>query len=992
MKSLIEALHHTCQTNLLKEKILLVDSYSNGEQVISQYMKEGYHAINLKIKTIRDLALASVELHHEYCTPAIGSHLLYKLLKNLKVEQQLQYFHELEVTPALSYGMFEIIQELRLAGYTSETINESQFVTKAKGHDMVHILKGYEMLLHENKLKDDYHLYHEAIQRGNRLDCIYILQSNLSVTYLQEQFLKKIISEHIVHLPLAPVYGVAKPQQTNFSRISEGAATPLSYIYQLQALEDQRVNLNLFSSKTEEQELKQMIGQIGKKKLKFDDCVILYSQSNPYLTTMYHLKEAYHLPVTFSEGIPIKLTRPGKLVTGLLQWIKEGYSVSAFIHLLQEGLIDVGEEGPAKTRWTTLLRKLNIGWNEGRYLIQLQNELRNVEGKLHQEHDAQKHEYLSQLRHDLSWLLEWYQAVFAKLPHSSIELTYRELLLGLQQMIRDFSRISSSYDQGAKEQLLEQIDRILSYSNEMVTLNEGIYRTEELLLQLQVGASRPKPGHLHISSFKNAAYLAREHVFIVGLDNRRFPGGSGENPLLLDLERKKLGNMIPLLQENSKDKLYEMLQVLASSSGHVTMSYCQFDVNENRATSPSHLFLQCYRLQSGWHQADFKKLKRSLPSLDEDIILARDWWIQKLTSANQKVLEQSLLKNYEHISLGIKADEERMKSAFTIFDGKIISDTTMLDPRKNKEKTISAGKLEMLATCPYSYFLQEVLKIKPLEETGFSIDRWLDPPTRGTLLHEIFETFYRKLQDLNERPSVEKHHTLIHDIALNSLATMKETVPPPSEKVELQETAEILESCETFLKIEEENSIHGVPKFFEYSFGVDGIEPAMITLPSGTIHVSGKIDRVDLQNDETYHIIDYKTGSTWGYDGHTIFRGGRQLQHMLYTLAIENHLSLDEGVVQKSSYLFPTKKGLGQVFEREQEESIRTNGRDILENLLTVIEHGHFTMTDDENDCRYCQLKDVCRRSTYDKEQMELIHQDHEATGVRRFKGVRAYD
>jgi ATP-dependent helicase/nuclease subunit B len=298
----------------------------------------------------------------------------------------------------------------------------------------------------------------------------------------------------------------------------------------------------------------------------------------------------------------------------------------------------------------------------------------------------------------------------------------------------------------------------------------------------------------------------------------------------------------------------------------------------------------------------------------------------------------------------------------------------------------------MLATCPYSFFLQEILNIKSIEEAGYDPNKWLDAATRGTLLHEIFELFYRELQQRSEKPSFDQHHSLMTEIAKSRLEKIKAQVPPPNKKVELQESEEIRESCETFLRIEEGNSEHGDPKYFEYTFGVEGSEPACITLPSGTFHLSGKVDRVDQQKDDSYHIIDYKTGGTKKYEGEIIFRGGRQLQHLLYTLAIENHLSLGEGAVQKSSYFFPTKKGLGKAFERKQEESSRINGADILEKLLSIIEHGHFTMTDDEKDCTYCKFKAICRRTTYDKEVIDVKHQDSDSKGVRSFKGVRAYD
>lgn len=71
-------------------------------------------------------------------------------------------------------------------------------------------------------------------------------------------------------------------------------------------------------------------------------------------------------------------------------------------------------------------------------------------------------------------------------------------------------------------------------------------------------------------------------------------------------------------------------------------------------------------------------------------------------------------------------------------------------------------------------------------------------------------------------------------------------------------------------------------------------------LPSGKMKISGIVDRVDRATSGSYHIIDYKTGSTYEYDKKGAFKGGRQLQHMIYALAIEQQLNIGEGAVEES--------------------------------------------------------------------------------------------
>jgi len=307
-------------------------------------------------------------------------------------------------------------------------------------------------------------------------------------------------------------------------------------------------------------------------------------------------------------------------------------------------------------------------------------------------------------------------------------------------------------------------------------------------------------------------------------------------------------------------------------------------------------------------------------------------------------------------------------------------------PRHHPTKTMTAGKFETLAKCPYSYFLKEILQIRPIEKVSFDANKWLDPASRGSLLHSIFERFYKKLKQDQVKPSYSEHLDLILAIATEVLQLQKEILPPPNDRVFQHEVTDILECCKIFLKEEERHSEDYEPLHFEYAFGIGENDPALITLPSGEVKISGIIDRVDLSADGKYHIIDYKTGSTYGYSKNGAFKGGRQLQHMIYALAIEQHLKLGEGAVEESSYYFPTQKGLAQRYTRKQDTTLRTNGLDILEKLIDVIKQGHFEMTDDVNDCKYCEFKLVCRRHFYDPDALAIKQSN------QKLKGVRAYD
>ena len=426
----------------------------------------------------------------------------------------------------------------------------------------------------------------------------------------------------------------------------------------------------------------------------------------------------------------------------------------------------------------------------------------------------------------------------------------------------------------------------------------------------------------------------------------------------------------------------------------MTVSFANFDINQNRIVSPAHLFLQCYRLMTGEFASEFTDLRKIPILASSTIIEIKDYWKASLNSSLPRQVDQDLLlKHFPNIKRGEHAESARSGEAFTSFDGLVEIDQQVFDPRKNPERKMTAGKLESLAKCPYSYFLQEILRVRPIEDISFEPYRWLDPATRGSLLHQIFELFYEQMSEDGNNPAFEEHKGLILQIAQTLIKQQKEVLPPPSGRIFNKEAQDIYDCCLIFLKEEEEYCVNYAPQYFEYSFGIGNREPAKIQFPSGEImNVSGKIDRVDKSLSGTYHIIDYKTGGTYGYSMNKPFKGGRQLQHFVYALAIEQHLHLELGSVVESSYYFPTTKGLGHRFSRKQDEKLRANGLDLLEKLVDVIRTGHFTMTNDPNDCTFCQFQAACRRSFYDPAILELKQMDQTVEGLKKFWGVRSYE
>ncbi|MEH7332123.1 PD-(D/E)XK nuclease family protein [Neobacillus drentensis] len=1002
MITLVNELNQICTKYIFNEKIVIVDSHSIGEQINEAYVKKGHQAINLKYKTVNDLAHNLVELNSDeeikLLDHSIGVQLTYTMLHELKEKGKLRYFEGMEITPSFSHAIYNTIQFLRLSGYTKDTIEKDAFITPVKAEDMDKILAAYEEKINSLEFIDKAALLKMASKYVKINDhVVIILQSNLRLSYLEEILLSKILPEMHYKLPLAPVFGINTPEGTSFSSIRWADPTPLSYLYQRDDVSGE-ADLYLFTAKTEELEIKQVLEKIKMTDEPLDESVIYYTSGDAYITLLYQLSQKMELPITFGDGLPITFSRPGRLTLVLLEWIQSNYSVQVFLDMLNEGLIELGKSVPfinsgffdldkmvvSKAKIAKILRRLQIGWSPERYDKQFGNEIDRLSEEFLKD---TKNTSLENYIKEHYWIWSSFKTIFKNLPPVDSTINYKKCLTGIKFLLENNCNTGSALDELSKSALLKAIERILPHADETLTTYDVIEKAKDLLLSIRVNQSRPKPGHLHTSSYQDGIYCSRSNIFIVGLDNKKFPGNSSEDPMLLDTERIRLGNNLPLLREKGQESLYTLLQVLAQSAGRVTVSYCNFDINDNRSINPAFVVLQCYRLMTGNKEAEFKEL-RKLPSsiVADDIFEDKDYWNRKLTEVVTGHMMDGVLQHFPNVINGLNSERARHSIGYSEYDGIVKIDAAQFDPLQNQEKTMSAGKLETLAKCPYSYFLKEVLKVRPVEDVSYDANKWLDAATRGSLLHSIFEIFYKTLTKGNIKPSVAKHWKLIQDIAANLIKQQKEFLPPPNERVYQREVKDILACCEIFLKEEEQYGENYDPLHFEYSFGIGDQEPAIVTLPSGELKISGIIDRVDKSRDGKYHIIDYKTGSTYGYAKNGAFKGGRQLQHLIYALAVEQHLNLGEGAVEESTYYFPTVKGMAERFSRKQDITLRTKGLDILEKLIDVIKHGYFEMTDDENDCKFCEYKLVCRRHFYPKETLEIKQSN------QKLKGVRAYD
>ncbi len=958
MNDLLYGLKNICGQYPLDEKRLIVPGYSAGNTLCESLARESGGWLNLRPVTVAGMAREVVATFSAgsgltFLNGGTAATVVEKLFLHLREQGSLSYFtHEGNATGTVR-AIASSLLEMRMAGMVSGDLSEGAFEIPGKGRDIEVLFRAYEKYLIEHNYLDAPGLLKRALgvmakAAGEKLSNreIYILPSFLHMYPLEKELVRGMAGDRLL------VIGGEVAEQF-------GSGT-----------------LDIYHAYGMRNEVREVFRRIYHNEIQLDKVTIAYTNSE-YVPLIYSFARGTGMKITVSEGIPVTFTGPGRVLQGIIKWIKSDYSAGHFKDLLASG--DVAIKGSKGTYLNSLsaihiLRKAGVGWGRERYgLLKSQG---------------------SRARP----LYNFVARVLDSLP-KAVEggFIYQEFTEALADVLSKVVKIKNDADTDALSSLVASLKSAGELATFHLNADEALERVEDLVKGLRVSASDPKPGHIHVTGCSRVIWSNRPYTFFVGLDAGNFPGGSGQDPVLLDSERRRLHSGLPLGADKPLKKQYMMGLALATRVGRVTLSYSSHDIVLNRPVFPSTLLLGACRFLKEDNTLDYTSLVRMLgepagycPGDGMRPIDELEWWLTKaLVSPGLNDSLEAVRACYRNIDSGVAAGEERDRGEITEYDGWVPSGAEDFDPRNRKQRVFSSSRIEELAVCPFAYFLRYVLRIQPPEDMQYDPDSWLDAMQRGALLHELFYRFMRVAAEKKERPSLLKHSDAIKGIARELIEDYRASIPPPNDIVFEREAKDIYRCCELFLKCEEaERGSH--PAFLEIPFGLGAeaareagyglADPLKIDLDDeGTFFMlRGKIDRIDSLQDGTYSVLDYKTGGAGGYDENKYLDRGRQMQHALYSIAAEKiiHKSVPEKKpkVKLSGYYFPTEKGEGRRVLRSQTK--RDELRRALNNLFDLLADGLFIAAEDKCRCVFCDYQSVCGYPRSADKTRLLIDQD----------------
>jgi len=261
--------------------------------------------------------------------------------------------------------------------------------------------------------------------------------------------------------------------------------------------------------------------------------------------------------------------------------------------------------------------------------------------------------------------------------------------------------------------------------------------------------------------------------------------------------------------------------------------------------------------------------------------------------------------------------------------------------------------MERYLECPFKYFAVNVLKL-PEEKDE---QAWLTPQERGQLVHEVFEQFFGEWQARGggaiTTGNLAMAMALFDEVAERHLAALPEG-DRALERNFLLGSAAAAGFGERAFVFEIEDGVPVVERLLEHE--LEGEFAFAAGGETRRVRLRSKADRIDLLQDGTLRIVDYKIGRAPDRK--------RSLQLPIYGVCAQQALDGRHGrswTVSRAGYIAFKEK---QAFTPLQSlDKALSEGQSRLLAVVDGIERGEFPVQPDEPFmCNWCAYASVCRQ------------------------------
>ena len=466
--------------------------------------------------------------------------------------------------------------------------------------------------------------------------------------------------------------------------------------------------------------------------------------------------------------------------------------------------------------------------------------------------------------------------------------------------------------------------------------------------------------------------LSFDVLIMTGMNGQVFPRTKTDDPLLGEATRERMG--LPTFRSLYTEDLLLFSLAVQAARRELSLLYQRSD-DSGRKAIPS---IVLDRIMAGDLTGTAVSQVAAPRSAALDPISARHSEKDLRTSCfieafrtGKAAPARAVVSTSTSLARGIRAmDERSIFNPYGIFDG-------VIGPREELKETVrrlSSGKLETFALCPFRFFMEYVLETGGIEEPEQPVD--MDRTDIGSAYHRILYRLFSALKRENLLPVTDSSMDAVRErlfpIIDDELTHRMGPIPALVQRARREIIAENLTDALTY---EADRDPRGaVPRFFEWRFGfmptedsADTTPPLLLETPSGTVEITGKIDRIDVDEETSvFDVIDYKTRRPSDLILSSRIQRGLSLQLPLYLLAARDILFSGGLAPQGTSQIY-IEKPMGK--DREERIDLSTSTDIIgitlshIHRFVEMMHRGVFfpAGVDPGRGCTYCDHRDHCR-------------------------------
>jgi ATP-dependent helicase/nuclease subunit B len=482
-------------------------------------------------------------------------------------------------------------------------------------------------------------------------------------------------------------------------------------------------------------------------------------------------------------------------------------------------------------------------------------------------------------------------------------------------------------------------------------------RTLELELDADLGRVGRFGEGVLVGPLSFAVGLDLDLVIVLGMAEGTLPAPVHDDSLLPDGERRLAGGELPLRRDRVGREQRRLLAALAAADRHLLCA----PRGDLRSSSE--------RVASRW-LVDLPAWSPPLDGGAEHVpSFAHAVTHTEFPATEQEYRLRAGGGDDPVVEAGSRVVRARRSHDFTRFDGNLAA-VAVPSPI---DEVVSSTRLESWAECPFAYFVSHLLHVQPVEDPAqlLTISAW----DRGSLVHEILQSFVDDVlaRPAGDRPPPDRPWSAADRARMRELA---ERVCDDYEARGLtgrpifwrRERAQILALADRFLTEDDTHRAgdrsRPVAAELRFGYGDDAGGPGPVTLALAdgrSLRFRGSADRVDVGDDGTIHVVDYKTGKSddfraLGPDNPD--ERGTKLQLPVYGMAARQFVGWPDAAVQARYWFISDREGFRRIGYAVDDRVLARVGA-TLATIVEGIERGAFPARPDASGtpwvtCPYC--------------------------------------